>query len=262
MAKVYQTLVLSLVVTVLLGAGLQGCATVPGSGNTLDTNISSQEVNIRLDLAESYLNSGEPRRALAELKLIEKRARNQPRFQYDLGLTYLGLKEWEQAAQNFQKAVKLDPEFAEASVSLGHAYAAMGQLDRAEEAFKYALGILTYLTPEYAAYNLALVYSAQGKTERAEEYARMAIERNWRYTPAYLLLSDTLVAQGKTSEAIAWLKRGTEADLENPALLLRLGENLLREGEPEEAKQWFARVIEISATSKEAKVARDYLEIL
>lgn len=257
-------LALTLVALCVSGlTGIQGCATTPqGSGNSIDHNISPQEVKIRLDLAESYLNSGEPRRSLKELMLIKSKAQHQPRFHYALGLTYMSLKEWDKAASSFEKAVRLDPEYAEAHVSMGNSYAAMGRIDQAEEAFKKALDILTYLTPEYAAYNLASLYSHQGRHQLVEEYARMAVEKNWRFTPAYLLLSDALIAQGKTSEAIEWLKRGTEADLENLPLLLRLGENLLRAGEPEEAKKWFERVIEISATSEEAKVARDYLDIL
>jgi Tfp pilus assembly protein PilF len=248
-------------VIVLVLALLAGCATTPKRADT-DAPASEKEVNIRMDLAESYLGSGEPRRTLRELQLIETKARTIPRFHNLLGHTYLRLGEYEKAEQGFAQTLKLDPEFSEAYVSLGSAQARQGKYDLAEKSFKQALEFLTYLTPEYAAFNLALLYRAQDKVPQAVEYAKIAVEKNWRYIDAYLLLSDLLNRQGKTREAISWLRRGSEADLNNVQITMRLAESLLRIGENEEAKKWFRMVIETSPDSEEARMANDYLEML
>jgi type IV pilus assembly protein PilF len=227
-----------------------------------DAPATAQEVNIRMDLAESYLVIREPRQTLRELLPLENQARTIPRYHNLLGHTYLLLREHEKAEQNFAQTLKLDPDFAEAYVSLGIAQMAQGKTDHAENSFKEALSILTYMTPEYAAFNLALLYRSQDRIPQAVEYAKLAVEKNWRYIPAYLLLSDLLNRQGNTREAISWLRQGSEADLDNVQVTLRLAESLLRIGEIEEAKKWFRMVIETSPDSEEAKVAGDYLEML
>ena len=239
---------------------LTGCATTPKQNR--EDPISEQEVGIRMDLAESYLAAREPRRTLRELQLIETQARAIPRYHNLLGHTYLILREYERAEQSFAQVVKLDPEMAEAYVSMGFAQARLEKIDAAEKSFKQALEDLTYLTPEYAAFNLALLYRSQNKLPEAVEYAKMAIEKNWRYIDGYLLLSDLLNRQGKTREAISWLRQGSEADLENVQISLRLAESLLRVGEIEEAKKWFRMIIETSPGSEEARMADDYLEML
>jgi type IV pilus assembly protein PilF len=248
-------------IIVLFLVMLTGCATTPMKAD-MDTLASDEEVSLRLDLAESYLVAGEPRRTLKELLVIESQARTISRYHNLIGHTYLRLGEYEKAEQSFAQTVQLEPEFAEAYVSLGIAQISQGKGEPAEKSFKEALSILTYLTPEYAAYNLALLYRSQGKTTEAVEYARIAVEKNWRYIPGYLLLSDLLNRQGKTRDAISLLQQGSEADLNNVQISLRLAESLLRVGDIDEAKRWFRQVIETSPDSEEAKVANEYLEML
>jgi Tfp pilus assembly protein PilF len=252
---------LALALALVLAVSLTGCATAPKKAGN-DTPATQQEANIRLDLAESFLGNQEPRRALKELQLIESRARHIPRYHNLLGHTYLRLEEYAKAEQSFAQVLKLDPDFAEAFVSMGTAQVGQGKDDAAERSFKQALEVLTYLTPEFAAFNLALLYNSQGKQGQAEQYARMSIEKNWRYIPGYLLLADLLNSQGKSRDAVAWLRKGTEADLNNVQITLRLGESLLRLGETEEAKKWFRLVVETRPDSEEAKVAKEYLEML
>jgi type IV pilus assembly protein PilF len=251
---------LALALAFFLAASLAGCATAPRKGG-MDTPATQKEANIRLDLAESYLGNKEPRRALKELQLIESRARHFPRYHNLLGHTYLVLNEYDRAEQSFAQVLTLDPDFAEAFVSLGTAQAFQGKLEMAERSFKQALEVLTYETPELAAHNLAQLYFSQDRLGPAEQYAKLAVEKNWRYIPGYLLLSDLLNTQGKSREAVAWLRKGTEADLNNVQVTMELGLSLIRLGEFDEAKKWFRHVIQTSPQSDEAKMASDYLEM-
>ena len=86
--------------------------------------------------------------------------------------------------------------------------------------------------------------------------------RNWRYIPAYKLLSDAFVAQNRMDEAEAVLKSGLEADMNSTSTMLALAEHQMRMGKEVEAKELFGRIITQSPKSGEAKVARDYLGLL
>ena len=60
---------------------------------------------------------------------------------YKEGVKYALAGLYPQAAQLFQRAVKLDPQFADAHFALGHAYSDMGRWQQAVESFKRAVDL-------------------------------------------------------------------------------------------------------------------------
>ena len=251
-----------LLVGICLLAGLvfQGCTTMPQQAGK--AKVPAKEVPSRLNLAESYISSGKYRQALRELLLIESQAQKRPKFYYDLGLAYMGIKEWAKARDSLLKATKLKKDYGEAYNVLGQIYVALEQTRQAEKAFKKSLSILTYLTPEYPAYNLARLYQRAGELNKALDYAQTAIDKKRSYAPAYILLADILEEQSEPQKALKWLKKGVQTNPQNPGLMLRLAENHLRLGNKENALYWFRQIIQYRPSSKEAQVANDYLDIL
>lgn len=77
----------------------------------------------------------------------------------------------------YQKAINLEPFYAEAHSDLGIVYEKMGWLNRAEESYRTALRIRPDYAPAYS--NLALLYERRGDIERAVFYykARIAFGR-------------------------------------------------------------------------------------
>lgn len=238
---------------------LQGCATAP---DTSRHKVPPKEVPNRLNLAESYLSTGKYRLALRELLLIEEQAQKMPEFYYDLGLAYMGIKEWAKARDSLLKATELKSDYGEAFNVLGQVYIALGETQKAKQAFKKSLNVLTYLTPEYAAYNLARLYQNSGELHKALEYAQTAIDKKRNYAPAYILIADLLAEQSQAEKALKWLKKGVQSNPQNPGLMLRLAENHLRLGNKENALYWFQQIIQYRPSSEEAQVAQDYLDIL
>jgi Tfp pilus assembly protein PilF len=224
--------------------------------------VTPEQVQARLELAERYLVEGEPRLALQQLLLIEPKAKDNPRLYFDLGLTYMAMGEDPKAEQAFLKAIQLDQNYAEAWNNLGQIYLVQGRYSQAEQAFKKALSILTYLTPEFAAYNLAQLYLKQGQPDLALKYAKLSIDKNWRYIPGYILTAKLYLQKGQLIQAVNLLQQGVEANPENPQIILNLAEYLVRAGENEQAKKWFRQILELDPSCKEAQVARDYLDFL
>lgn len=61
-----------------------------------------------------------------------------PMAQFSLGKAYLERRQYAEAAKSLEEAVRLDPEYAAALVSLGDAYAGARQADKAREVFTRA----------------------------------------------------------------------------------------------------------------------------
>lgn len=224
---------------------------------------ANQEIRARKDLASSFLANEQPRLALRQLEVIESSAGTDPDYQFLYGLTWSKLKRQEKASEHFQKAVSLRPQFAQAWNNLGQAYAALGHTEKAEQAFLQALDTPTYLTPEFAAYNLARLYQDQGLTQKAEELARQSLDHNPRFVPTMILLNNLLTADNRIQEAVDMIRRVLQAQPDNVRLMQELAENLLRLGRQKQARQWFERIATTAdPTSEAAQVAADYLEIL
>lgn len=89
--------------------------------------------------------------------------------------THVQKKEYAQAAELYEKAVKIDPKSAKAYLLLGLTYANMGKLDEAAKNSAYS----AILDPSYTAHhNLALIYANKGDYERASENYEKALKLN------------------------------------------------------------------------------------
>lgn len=241
---------------------LSACTGGRGGVKSQSANITQKEVDLRLNLAESHINNGQPQLALQELITVEPVAKHLSRYHFDLAMTYIGLDELEKAREGFATAVEIDEDFGEAWNNLGKVLESLKRDKEAEEAYRKAFDILTYVTPEFAAYNLGVMFMRQGRAQEAEEFGRKALTRNWRYIPAYKLLADAFVAQNRMEEAEAVLKSGLEADMNSGSTMLALAEHQVRMGRTIEAQEMFQRIITQNPKSNEAKVAKDYLDIL
>jgi len=240
---------------------LAGCGARAGSRGA-SSAMHPKEVDLRLNLVESHITGRQYQLALQELLKVEGAADHLSRYHFDSGLIYLGLDELEKARDGFTKAVEIDDDFAEAWNNLGKIEEALGRDSQAEAAYRKSFSILTYVTPEFAAYNLGTLLLRQGRLKEAEDFGRKALARNWRFIPAYKLISDVFVAQNRMDDAEAVLKSGLEADMNSTSTMLALAEHQVRIGKSSEAKDLFERIAKQYPKSSEAKVARDYLDLL
>jgi serine/threonine protein kinase/Tfp pilus assembly protein PilF len=112
------------------------------------------------------------------LKAIELDPQNAS-AQFQLGLTFMALKDSPKAIEAYRKAVELDPQHSEAYFNLGFIYATQRDFSRAEEAY----GQVVRLAPPYldeALFNLALVQEKQGKKKHSKENLEWALKVNPR----------------------------------------------------------------------------------
>ena len=110
------------------------------------------------------------------------------------------------ALDHFQKAAKLDPEFADAFNGIGVTYAALGQLQQAADQFQKAID----LVPDHpgAAANLSIVLCKLEHYHEAGEMARRALKLDPGLLKLRYVLGISLVTEGgDKAEALDNLQR-------------------------------------------------------
>lgn len=133
-----------------------------------------------------------------------------------LGVVYLDLRRPVDAQAEFQRAVELNPSYAEAHHNLGLAQAEQGRFEQAITWYRKALTLPTYTTPEVAYNNMANASFAMGKFKEAEEAYRAALQLDNRMPSALYGLGMSLSRQGRPEEAKAALRAARDLDSSSP----------------------------------------------
>jgi tetratricopeptide (TPR) repeat protein len=167
---------------------------------------------------------------------------------------------WSDAERHYRAAVELAPGRAEPHYDYGVALVQQGRAAEAVAAFQKALEINPY-HPE-AHNNLGSLVLPDGRLEEAAEHFRAALENNPGYRMARFNLARVLGAQGRLDEAIGELhKIVTPQDAETPRYLFSLGAAYLRAGQrakgAEYARQALELARELGQTDLAALIERD-----
>ena len=139
-----------------------------------------------------------------------------PIFHNTLGVLLLDLRKPADAEAEFAKATELDPTYAEAQHNLGLSFAEQGRYEQAIGAYRKALSLPVYPTPEVAYYNLGRAYAETSKPREAEEALRTAIQLDPKLAPAYYQLGVVFASAGRSEEAKAAFRRTRDLDPTSP----------------------------------------------
>ena len=148
------------------------------------------------------------------------------------------------ALDHFQKAARLDPEFADAFNGIGMTDAALGQLPQAADQFQKAID----LVPDHpgAAANLSIVLCKLKQYHEAGEMARRALKLNPGLLKLRYVLGISLVNEGGDKvEALNNLQRATE---EVPRAHLLVAKILADSGRREDAARHLEDYLRSSPT--------------
>jgi len=135
---------------------------------------------------------------------------NNPIISNNLGVVLSQQGRYDQAAENYRKAIRDCPVYAEAYYNLGIALQKQGQSDEAISNYRQALK----LNPDYAEayYNLGTILPAKGRFDEAIFCFNKAIQLKPDYAKAHNNLGNVFLAQGRLDEAISHFRRALQIE--------------------------------------------------
>lgn len=133
-----------------------------------------------------------------------------------------------EAAQQYQKATEIIPDYASAYNNLGQAMLQLGQLEQAAQYFDEACKLNPSLPEAY--YNLGVAASALNRFEEAVRHFQNAIVQNPDFAKAHNNLGVALIEVGRVDEAVLHLRRAIELDPDFFEAVGNLGNAMERKG--------------------------------
>lgn len=152
-----------------------------------------------------------------------------------------------------QQAIDIDPRFVNGFVASAKAYAARGDLRRAEAQYREALRRL----PDYAeVYNeLGVLYAAQGRMKEAVA----AFDENLRMQPdnisALVNRASIMARQGRFARAIADFNSALKAGGQNPDILFNLALAYEQNGNIDQAIDAMEKVVRLNPQDRQAEAS-------
>lgn len=152
-----------------------------------------------------------------------------------IGNAYMAQRKFENAAIGFQRAIDLNPSYAEAYNNLGEALGEMKQYQKAIEVFNKAVVLDPRLLK--AKYNQAVSYDRMRNFRYSEFVFRNLIKSNPQYSLAYDGLAVTLSKAGRPQEAIAFHEKAIALAPQDASYYFNLGISYLMMGNAAKASE-------------------------
>jgi tetratricopeptide (TPR) repeat protein len=140
---------------------------------------------------------------------------------------------FQEAAEQYRKALDANPGSVTAALNLGSSLAELGETALAAEQFERAIKIAP--GNAVAHYNLGVLRAKQDDTTRAIPHLRSALEANPEDAAARLLLARQLIKARQLEEALGHFSGVVETQPSNEDALIEMTELLLRMNRPGDA---------------------------
>ena len=170
-------------------------------------------------------------------------------------------KNYEQAIELYDEALKLKPDFAEVEFQKAGALVALGRAPEAEKSYRRAMEILPTWTLPPAALGLLLARTP-GREREAEAPLRRALELDSKNLTAVVALAELRSRSGDAAESAALWRRATELKPNDAPLWVERGRAERASKDAPAALKSFARALELDPSNVEARLSRAdlYLE--
>jgi tetratricopeptide (TPR) repeat protein len=145
--------------------------------------------------------------------------------------------EFDEAMEQYDKAIELNPNDVNALVSAGNALFGRKRYTEAMELYTRALR-LNPNNPE-SHVNLAVILANEGRMDEAIEHDHAALKLNPRHVAAHVNLAVTLARQGKYPEALEHYREAIAINPERPLNRINMAITLDAMGRHDEAREQF-----------------------
>jgi len=170
---------------------------------------------------------------------------------YGLGVAFLRQGRTDESISQYQMAVAIKPDYAEAYNNLGEALDRTGNVDEAITQFQKAVEI----QPDYATahYNLGIALREKGRVDEAIAHFKQALQIDPNYAAAHGNLGIALLNSGRVDEAIAHFKEVLRINPGRAQAHNNLGNAFLQKGNVEEAITQYRDALQINPADARVK---------
>ncbi len=241
-------------------------------------------IDVRSQLAASYVRAGEDEKALTEYQEILKTdsnnfsvlnslggiyrrlgkyqesivyleralatGKNPNAIYYNMGQTYKLMGQYADAEQCFKDVIEEDPNDVLAYNHLGAIQATLGHHQTAVQSYQRALQV----DPNHPIlhYNMAVSYEALGKFQDAKVSYENALRSKPGWIEAMCRYADLLIKLNKTDEACETLQQANRIEKNNPQILNTLGSLSVAKKKLIEAEKYYNTVLRLDSDNFEA----------
>lgn len=210
----------------------------------------------------SYLGERNYTAALIDLTEAEKLDPDNPDVLYHLGMAYMGKKRPDLAEVRLQRAIMLKPNYSAARNDLGVAYLELKRWDNAIQQFKIVKDDLFYDNSENATINLGLAYLGKGDYPKALAELRSVAASNPRNPIVRLSLGRVLFAMDKSEQAIGEYNKALKIYSDYGAACFYLGQAQLKLNNIDAARAAFKDAVKLIPDTELGRAAQGYLDLL
>lgn len=164
-------------------------------------------------------------------------------------------KEYEQALELYEEALRLKPEFAEVEFQKAAALVALKRLPEAEKSYRRAMELRRTWAMPPAALGLLLVRTP-GREKEAEPLLRRALELDAKDLTATVALAELHARAGDTAQSITYWRRAAELKPDDTRLWITLARAEQTAKETVAALKSFEKALAVAPTNSEALLGR------
>ena len=219
-------------------------------------------VSYHYQMGLSYLGERNYTSALTDLTEANKLDPDNPEILYNLGLAYMGKKRPDLAESRLQRAIILKPNYSAARNDLGLVYLELKRWDNAIEQFKIVKEDLFYDNNENASINLGRAYLGKGDYPKALEELQAVAALNPRKPEVRLSLGRVWFAMDKSEQAIVEYTKALEIYRDYGAAHYFLGQAQLKLSRVDAARASFKEALRLIPDSELGRAALGYLELI
>lgn len=226
------------------------------------SNTKPNPASYHYQMGLSYLGERNYSAALFDLTEAEKLDPENPDVLYNLGLAFIGKKRPDLAEAKFLKAIQLKAGYSIARNDLGVAYLDLKRWDSAIQQFKIVKDDLFYDNNENASINLGLAYLGKGDYAKALEVLQAVASLNPRNPVIRLSLGRVWFAMDKNEQALAEYGRALDIYRDYGAAHYYLGQVQLKMNRIAAARASFKEAVRLIPDSELGRAALGYLELI
>jgi superkiller protein 3 len=166
------------------------------------------------------------------------------------GNLYIQSQVWDEAAREFRKAIKMEPEYSEAYNNLGLCLLYAGKPEEAVEAFQQALQYFPHWALAEA--NLGLAYQRMQHHKEAADCFYASLQKKQQQPTVWMAYGDCLAALGSADEALHAYQQAVTLSPRYDMAFVRMGMLHARRNRLQEAEEALARAVAIEPENPDA----------